>query len=141
MAEVEFGGEAFTTAEKIGLMPLMRFAKVAKAGADAGDMDGLAALYDLLKQCIAPSDWARFEAVADRTQAEGDELMAVVGKVFEALSERPTRSPSDSSDGRTSTQRSSGDASYLRVVERLEAEGRPELAHVVVMANESRLTA
>ncbi len=141
MAEVEFGGERFATADKIGLMPLMRFAKVAKAGADAQDMDGLAALYDLLQQCIDPADWARFEAAADRAHAEGDELMAVIGKVFESLSERPTRQPSDSSAGQQTTPQRSGGGSYLQVVKRLEEQGRPELAHVVVMANEDRLTA
>lgn len=141
MADIEFAGETFATADKIGLMPLMRFAKVAKAGADAQDMDGLAALYDLLKQCIAPADWQRFEDAADRTQAEGDELMGVIGKVFEALSERPTRLPSDSSAGQTPTPPSSEDASYLRVVKRLEDEGRPDLALIVEMANASPLTA
>lgn len=136
MPEVAFAGETFATADKIGLMPLMRFAKVAKAGADAQDMDGLAALYDLLKQCIAPADWQRFEDAADRTQAEGDELMAVIGGVFEALSARPTRLPSDSSAGREPTPPKSGDGSYLRVVERLEQEGRPDRALIVEMANQ-----
>ncbi len=141
MPDVEFAGERFATADKIGLMPLMRFAKVAKAGADAQDMDGLAALYDLLQQCIDPADWVRFEAAADRTHAEGDELMAVIGKVFEALSERPTRQPSDSSAGQQTTPQSSGDGSYLQVVKRLEDEGRPDRALIVQMANEDRLTA
>lgn len=135
--EIEFAGESFATADKIGLMPLMRFAKVAKAGADSQDMDGLAALYDLLEQSIADTDWERFQAAADRTRADGEELMGVIGKVFEALSERPTRLPSDSSAGQTATPQSSADASYLRVVERLEGEGRPDRALMVLMANES----
>ena len=138
MAEIEFAGAQFAVADKIGLMPLMRFAKVAKAGADANDMDSLAALYDILEQCIAPADWHRFEAAADESRADGGALMGVVGKVFEVLSERPTSLPSDSSGGQTSTPPNSGDASYLRVVKRLEAEGRPDTALIVQMANESR---
>jgi hypothetical protein len=138
VAEVEFAGAQFTVAEKIGLMPLMRFAKVAKAGADANDMDSLAALYDLLEQCIAPSDWHRFEATADESRADGDALMGLVRQVFAVLAERPTSLPSDSSGGQTSTPQNSADASYLRVVKRLEAEGRPDTALIVQMANESR---
>ena len=124
-------------------MPLMRFAKVAKAGVDAEDLDGLAALYDLLEQCIHDDEWTRFQETADRTRADGEELMAVIGKVFEALAARPTSLPSDSSAGQPTTpQRSaSEDTSYLRVVQRLEAQGRPDQALIVLESNEARLAA
>lgn len=138
MAEIEFAGESFLTADKIGLMPLMKFARTAKGGADSGDLDGLLAMYDLLEQVIAPADWERFQSVAGRERADGEQLMAVVGAVFAALAGRPTQRSSDSSDGPTTTQPKSGDVSYLRVVERLEQEGRPGLALAVQMSNEAR---
>ena len=50
---VEFMGEEFAIANKIGLMPLMRFAHAAKSGLDSADMEGMAAMYDMLRQCIA----------------------------------------------------------------------------------------
>jgi hypothetical protein len=138
VADVEFAGERFATADKIGLMPLMRFAKVAKAGTDSGDMEGLAALYDLLQQCVAPEDWARFEAAADRSRADGEELMKVMSDVMEVMAKRPTSRPSDSSAGPTITPPSSEGDSSSRVARRLEQEGRPDLALVVELAAESR---
>ena len=140
MPNVTFGGEDFRTADKIGLMPLMRFAKVAKQGVDAEDLDGLAALYDLLEQCIHDDEWTRFQETADRTRADGEELMAVIGKVFEALAARPTSLPSDSSAGQPTTQprSESVDTSYLQVVKRLEQQGRPDQALIVAQANRDR---
>ena len=50
---VEFMGVEFAIADKIGLMPLMRFAHAAKSGLDSADLEGMAAMYDMLRQCIA----------------------------------------------------------------------------------------
>lgn len=138
VADIDFAGQSFAMADKIGLMPLMRFAKAAKDGADSDSLDGILAMYALLEQCVAPDDWDRFQDAADKARSDGEELMAVVGFVIGELSARPTSRPSDSSDGPTTTQPKSGDASYLRVVERLEAEGRPGLALAVELANEAR---
>lgn len=139
MPEITFGGEQFTLADKIGLMPLMRFAKAAKAGVDSEDMDGLAAMYDLLHQCIADDQWTRFEAAADRERADGEQLMGVVREALEAMTQRPTSRPSDSSDGSTTTLPNSvGDSSSLAVVHRLEQKGRPDLALMVQMAQEAQ---
>jgi hypothetical protein len=136
VSDIEVFGETFEIAERIGLMPMMRFAKAAKSGLDSSDMDGLAAMYDLLGQCIAEKDWPRFEAAADRARADGDELMGVVTRVFEVLSERPTRRPSDSSDGPSTIEPTSTGDSSSRVLARLE--GRPDLQLMVMQAQEAR---
>lgn len=138
MAEVELAGERFTVAESIGAMPLMRFAKVAKGGADSNNLDSLVAMYDLLEQCIEPADWVKFQAHADKVRATGDDLMAVVGEVFEILAERPTARPSASSGGPKSTKRKSVPGSSSKVIKRLEKSGRPDLALMVTMADEVR---
>jgi len=138
VAEIDFGGEKFTVADKIGLMPLMRFAKTAQGGVDSSDMAGLSAMYDLLQQCIADADWDRFQSVANKVRADGEELMGVVKDVMEELTARPTSRPSDSSDGPKSTPRNSEGDSSLRVVQRLEEKGRPDLALMVEMAQENR---
>lgn len=142
MAEVVLKGASFeVTTGGIGLMPLMRFAKVAQSGADTNELAGLAAMYDLLEQCFDADEWQRFQAHADRTHADGDELMKVVSNVFEALSERPTRRPSDSSAGSSSESVRSAVGSSSQVIERLEDQGRPDLALLVTRAAESRASA
>ena len=50
---VEFLGKRFAIADKIGLMPLMRFAHASKSGLDSSDLEGMAAMYDMIRQCIA----------------------------------------------------------------------------------------
>lgn len=138
MAEIEFAGEKFGMAENIGAMPLMRFAKVAKAGGDSNNLDGLVAMYDLLEQCIEPSEWARFQAHADKTRADGEQLMTVVGEVFQAIADRPTGRPSVSSGGPKNTRQKSADVGSSKVIKRLEKKGRPDLALMVLMADEAR---
>ena len=130
MAEVEFKGEQFTISERVGLMPLMRFAKVAKSGVDANELDGLVAMYDLLEQCFPEQEWQRFQDHAAKTRADGDELMGLVGRVFEVLSERPTQRPSVSSDGSSPTNVNSADGSSSQAVLLREQQGRPDLALV-----------
>lgn len=131
--KVTFNGAEFAVASKIGLMPLMRFAKVAKAGVDSSDEEGMVAMYDLLQQCIADEDWGRFEAHADKTRADDQELLQVIKDVMQVLSERPTTRPSDSSAGPPPTAPiSAEDSSSLEVVRRLKSQGRPDLAMAVL---------
>lgn len=132
---VIFAGEPFTVADRIGLMPLMRFAKVAQSGVDSDDMAGLAAMYDLLEQCIAPEEWARFQKSADDSRADGEQLMAVVTEVMQRIADRPTSRPSDSSAGPPPTSPKSTDGSYLRVIGRYE--GRPDIQQIIVQAQEA----
>lgn len=132
-SKVTFNGAEFAVATKIGLMPLMRFAKIAKSGVDSADQDGLAAMYDLLQQCIADEDWNAFEAHADKTRADDEELMQVIKDVMQILTERPTSRPSDSSAGPPPTAPTSAeDSSALEVVRRLKSQQRPDLAMAVL---------
>lgn len=135
---IVFEGERFRIADKIGLMPLMRFAKVAKAGVDSNEMEGLAAMFDLLQQCVHPDEWVRFEQHANDTRADGDSLMMVTQDVMTKLSERPTKRPADTSDGSSTTSPNSTDDSSLRVVRRFESNGRPDLALLVTNVSEAR---
>lgn len=121
-------------------MALMRFAQIAKRGADSDDMDGLAALRDLLDAVLNPEDLPRFDRVADEHDAGGDDLMAVATECIKVISERPTSRPSDSSDGPQTTSGSSaaGSSSPVTVLER---KGRPDLALLVGRAQEYRASA
>ena len=117
--KVEFMGGYFGMAQSIGLMPLLQFAHAAKQGLDSGDMEGMAALYAVIRDCIdnerpqkevdgelvddGLSEWDRFQRHTIDHKAGGEELMAVVQKCIEAISARPTRPPGDSSAGRQTT--------------------------------------
>lgn len=134
---VDFLGEEFHVAERIGAMPLMRYAKASKAGLDANGMDGLVAMYDLLRECIHPEDWARFEAHAGSQHARGPQFLHVVTEVIGIVAARPTGRSADSSDGPriiepSSTEGSSSlDTGSERVIRRLNDKGRPDLALMV----------
>lgn len=141
MADLEFEGESFDLADKVGLMPLMRFAHVARGGVDAADMEGLAAIYDLLQNVIADGDWARFERHATKVRASGDDLMGVVKQAIKVISDRPTSEPSGSSDGPPSTSGSSADGSPSPVIAREISRNRVDRAEIVHLAQRSRASA
>lgn len=141
MSEVEFFGETFTVPERFNHRLLTRFAKLARKGVDSDDSEGMAAIDDLIDQCVMPYDMERFDAVCDRERPSFEELMEFMHDVLEAISARPTGQPSDSSDGLQTTSPNSADGSPSAVVARLEQQGRPDLALMVTRAQESRVSA
>jgi hypothetical protein len=135
--KVELLGRQFRIAEKIGLMPLLKFASASDMTTD--DPRALSAVYSLLKDCIfegSPGcgecasctaddekacksydkgDWADFERHAMDTKADADELLSVITQVLEVVSGRPTKPPAGSSPGRRATRRvSTGNSSAGR---------------------------
>lgn len=94
--KIEFMGEQFRLADKVGLLPLLKYS----AYADSPDLLGPAAgaLYQVLKDTIHPDDWARWEQVAMDRKAGADDLFAVMSKAIEILTARPTTPPPGSSD-------------------------------------------
>lgn len=131
---IEFMGERFRIASKIGLMPLLKFAHVSRKGIDSADIEGLAAMYAMIRDCIdaepsvryeqdartgerkpvyGPSEWDRFEDHANDTKADDTELFEVVTKVIEVISARPTGRRSDSSTGSQATSATSKESSAL----------------------------
>lgn len=135
-ASLTFEGRSFRVADKVGLMPLMKFAHLAKQGVDANNQDGLVALFDLLRSVIADEAWSAFEEHASLVRATGDELLEVVKDAIAVIAQRPTVRPSDSSDGPPTTKDTSAVGSSSRVIHRLESEGRPSLALMVQQAQE-----
>jgi len=120
---VEFMGEWFHLADEIGMMPLLAFSFAAKDGADSDDMDGLAAMYALIRDTIdqsrpvvedehgnpvfeadgmtpkyaGPSDWQRFERHAINCKADGADIMEFIQKAMKVISSRPQKRRGDSS--------------------------------------------
>jgi hypothetical protein len=124
---VSFMGDDYRISERVGLMPLLKFANAADRGLNAEDMAGMAAMYAMIRDCIykgeppcgsceactaaqpgtPPSavgceqfvegDWDRFERAAIDKQAGPDELFDVVNEVIERVTANPTSARSDSS--------------------------------------------
>lgn len=135
--KVELIGKQFRIAEKVGLMPLLKFASASDMSTD--DPQALSAVYSLLKNCIYEGtpgcgecafctaddeksctsydagDWAEFERHAMNTRADAEELLTVITQVLEVVSGRPTKQPTGSSAGRRTTRRvSTGNSSAGR---------------------------
>lgn len=117
---VKFFGQKFRLAERVALMPLLAFANAGKRGMDSDDMDGLAAMYSVIRSVIHrpplydehgqrqvdengrtlrdESEWNRFEALAEDELAEGEDIMDVVNQAMAIMSARP-RKPREISSG------------------------------------------
>jgi hypothetical protein len=126
---IEMMGKNFRVADKVGLMPLLKFASASDMSTT--DPRALSAIYDMLKDCIHPGtpgcgscstcqsgeehncksfdpgDWGLFERHAIDTKAEADDLIPVVSQVMEIISGRPTRPRDGSSAGQRGTSGSS----------------------------------
>lgn len=127
--KVDFLGLRVKLAETIGLMPLMAFANSAKNGMDSDDLDGLAAMYALVRDTVdqtrvqrigadgepvfdddgdpvweGPSDWQRFERHSIEQKADGDDFMAFIRSAMGVIGARPRkrRGTSSESSPRTS---------------------------------------
>jgi hypothetical protein len=113
---LEFLGKRFRLAQRVGLMPMLAFANAARKGVDSDDMEGLATMYVLIRDCLdqtrpvetdedgqpvleadgnpkyaGPSEWQRFEAHCFDQQADGDELMEFITKAMGVLAARPRK--------------------------------------------------
>jgi hypothetical protein len=151
VATVELAGKRFPVREQgVSLLALMKFATIAKSGKTSDDMEGLAALYTLLRTCIADDAWEAFEDHANAVGADGEALMQVVTDAVTAAAARPTQPPSPSPGGPSTTGPSSAEGSSSpgssirqgdpRVQQRLEDQGRPDLALVVKRARQAAST-
>ena len=132
---IELLGETFRLAERVALMPLLAFANASKKGVDSDDMEGMAAMYALIRAVIHrpvlrdeqgnpqrdeagkvvcdETEWNRFVEHAETMQAEGDELMEAVGQAMSVISARPRKRREISSGGspRTSPKSKAGSSS------------------------------
>ena len=148
---VEFCGEQLRLADRVGMMPYMRLARIQKriSGAAESDLDDddaaelLIAMLDLVEQCLADEEWDRFETLATKHRVDLAGIRDFTNEVMQAVGNRPTGRSSDSSDGPRTIEPSSTVVSYSpdtgsqRVVRRLNDQGRPDLALLVRRREES----
>jgi len=130
---IEFMGKRFGLAESIGLMPLLKFAHAAKQGLTSDDMEGLEAMYLLIRSCLdrsqtqavdpqtqeplfddagapvwdGPSQWDLFEAHAIEVNADGDDLSGFINQAVQVVAARPRKPRGDSSASSRPTSPSS----------------------------------
>jgi hypothetical protein len=133
---VEFMDRRFRVADRIGLMPLLKFSAFADVATN--DPRALGAMYAMLRDCIHPGhpgcgecedckngseracpefdagDWAAFEDHAMATRAEAEELFDVITKVMELIAGRPTKPSGSSSPGPRRTSGGSTGTSSAR---------------------------
>lgn len=132
--EVEFFDQAYRMADKSGKAPLLRYAKAVQGGLESSTVAGYAAMYDLLKSCLHPDEWDRWNQAADDNAADDEDLWAFITRVWEAQAARPTVRSSVSSGGPSSTEPNSTTTPAARVIARLD--GRPDLQLAVMRAQE-----
>jgi hypothetical protein len=79
----------FRLAPDLNTLPFLRFATAANDGGRTEDLEGLAALYDMIKQVVDEDEWPAFYAYASKVRADDEELMEFVSQAVEVLSARP----------------------------------------------------
>lgn len=152
---IEFMGDRFRLAESIGLMPLLAFANASKSGMDSDDLEGMAAMYALIRDTVdqtrvqrkdeddklvfdaagdpvweGPSDWQRFERHAIETKAEGEDLMGFISKAMGVISARPRKRRGSSSDSSPRTSLSSRASSSSPGTRPPQADGLTAVADI-----------
>lgn len=136
---IEFLGKRFRLAERVGLMPMLAFAAASKKGLDSDTMEGLAAMYALIRDVLdqtrpqehdadgkpvfdddgsprwgGPSEFMRFEAHCYDEQADGEELMKFISDAMSIVSARPRKRREISSGGSPRTSEKSKAVSSSR---------------------------
>jgi hypothetical protein len=129
MTTVQFFGQEFTLRDDVSEWALMTFARAARNGQDGETMEGMAAMLDLLEDCVVPEDWKRFSSVAKANRARSKDISAVIQAAFAQETGRPTGRSSDSSDGPTTIEPKSQSSSDGNVSQLLR--GRPDLIAAV----------
>lgn len=84
---IEFAGETFRIADRIGAFAMLRFQRFA----NTADPRAMGALYDVLQDAIHEDDWARFEDAALAGKVTDQDLIDVVGKAVECMTAEVAR--------------------------------------------------
>lgn len=101
---VTLKGKQYRVADEIGAMPLLMWASVAEMSTE--DNGALAAIYNMLGDCVHEEHWNQFRFDAIKSKAKTEELLDVITKALEILTANPTESPSPASGG---SRRTSGE--------------------------------
>lgn len=130
----------------VSSLVMMDFVKRAGSIQEDDARAAFALLDEAFRQIVIPEDFDRFWAESLRQRQEATDLMALMNRIIEARSERPTRRRPGSLSGRRSTATKSpvGSGSHKvsrKAQDRLERLGRADLAVAVRDVREAEATA
>lgn len=98
-------GKRYRLADEIGAMPLLMWASVSEMSTE--DNGALAAIYNMLGDCIHEDHWNQFRWDAIKSKAQTEELLDVITGALEILTANPTESSSSASAGSAPTSAAS----------------------------------
>lgn len=160
---IEFLDRRFGLADSIGLMPLLKFAHAAKSGLTSDDMEGLDAMYLLIRSCLdrskvqaidpatnepqvddagdpvwaGPSQWELFEQYAIETNADGEDLSMMINQAVQVVAARPSKRRGGSSPSSPQTSPSSKGSSSSPVT-RQPPPGFEQMTSVAELGQQGR---
>lgn len=82
---ITFMGESYKVAAKIGVWPLMQFARAAEAGVNMTDHRGLAAFHAQMQDVIHEDDWGRFQEDMIMKKVDMEELLECARQAVEIV--------------------------------------------------------
>ena len=128
-------GQTFRVAPNLSDLAIMDIVETTLAAENMSGVQALAATKALLQSLVHPDDFDAMWAHARATAQTIDDITGLAQAIIASVTDRPTRQPSDSSDGPQETGPSSEVVSFLPAKERLEAKGRGDLAQFVDLAH------
>lgn len=105
----------------------------AMAGGEEDGAKALNALNSMTDSLIHPEDVTEFRRLARANRQNTEDLAELAVKLVEAITDRPTQQPADSSGGLPTTDTKSEDDSRSQALQKLE--GRPDLQVAVLRAS------
>lgn len=106
---------------------------------EENDPRAVTASKDFMREIVHEDDFDVFWRIARERRQGIERLFGVAMKIIEAITGRPTERSSDSPPGPSATAENSTAASYSRVRQELEQEGRADLALVYLQAEEAKV--
>jgi hypothetical protein len=82
---LSFKGGEYKLDTKMGIWPLLQFARAAEAGMEVTDARGLAAIHAFLQDVIDPDDWPRFQE--DMIKKKVDDLRELLDAANDAVNQ------------------------------------------------------
>ncbi len=152
-ATFRYFGETFRVNPNVSEVDIIDFMDDASR-VSADDPASITIVKTFGRSMLHPEDFDRFWDTVRAKRQDSDAVMAVLWRVMDGVTARPTTPPSDSSDGRPATSQPSPSTAsdpddgyvqddslrgrYLRQIERFEAQGNVAVATQIAVAAQAR---
>jgi len=112
--EFELDGVKFVGTGRLSALDASEFARLAASGVDSESPEGQSAIAEFFITVLGKACYQRLRAHIREHQTDDSVIMQLIGDIIEDWSNRPTSTPSASSDGQTSTPGTSTVVSFSR---------------------------